>query len=641
MNVQKSTLVLVAVLILTTILVAGLATYLMYRTALTEETQRLTETAQSQARLMESVARFAARQQGNSPSAVFDSTIAQVRDAHNSYEGFGETGEFTLAMRAGEQIVFLLSHRHFDTDSPKPVAFDDQLAEPMRRALQGQSGTLIGLDYRGEQVLAAHEPVAVLDLGIVAKIDMAEVRAPFIQTFLVLAGLSTLLAGIGALVVFRITAPWARTLQQSEETLRLAIGATSDGIWDWDIPSDEVFFSPTWLNILGLHQLHGHYDAWAERLHPEDRARVMESLQQHLQGETDFWQGEHRLKHANGDWIWVLGRGRVAARDAEGKPLRMLGTMTDISAGKQAEAKIRDAEAQIRLLLDSTAEGIYGVDIEGNCIFANQACLQALGYRSPQEVIGKPMHELAHHTHAEENPLPKNECPIDLALREGRPAHSTRELFWRKNGTSFPVEYWSHPIIQRGRPSGAVVTFIDITERNALEKQLRRMALHDSLTGLYNREAMEQRIREEITRSRRYQHSFSVFLLDIDHFKQVNDTHGHAAGDAVLQQFGNILSESTRENDYVARHGGEEFVLLLPETTPQQAHELAERLRCKIATTPIEIDDERQLCVTSSIGVATYPVHGSDYDSLISMADQAMYRAKHLGRDSVQTAQSA
>jgi len=159
-------------LIMTTVSlsVCGIVLVALYRTAFEEQRARLVETAQSQARLIESVARFAAQSSaGDVPGGPFAATLSQVRDAHERLEGFARTGEFTLARREGDLIVFLLRHRHLDFTSPEPVLFNSENAEPMRRALLGESGTVVGLDYRGEIVLAAHEPVAELELGIVLR----------------------------------------------------------------------------------------------------------------------------------------------------------------------------------------------------------------------------------------------------------------------------------------------------------------------------------------------------------------------------------------------------------------------------------------------------------------------------------------
>ena len=881
-----------------TLLVGGFATYAIYLTAVDEEAQRLQETAQSQARFIESVARFNARYSQDYAGGASMATLAQIRDAHARYHGFGETGEFTLGKREGDKIVFLLSHRHYDLANLKPIPFNASFAEPMRRALQGVSGTLIGLDYRGQQVLAAHEPVAFQDLGVVAKIDLAEIRTPFIRTFLWTCLIGTVSVAIGAFLFIGVTGPWVEAiqagesryrgvfdqaavgigriapdgswlevnqklcdivgypreellrwsfhdisypddlednlklvrqvlegdrtsyrmekrflnksceivwsvltvslvrnphgepeyfiavvedisdrkraeaalseserfinraldsslagiyiydlergqvdyvnsrftvltgygfeeinqlspeqyaalyhpddserllahvqeiheaadeevigieyrfrardgrwiwclsrdtvferdakgkvrrfigtfldvteskqaevaLQKSEEKYRLAVDATQDGLWDWNIVTGEVTFSPAWGRLLDLHALPNEYSSWVKRIHPQDKTMVLKSMQAHLDGETDQWKAEHRLQGANGDWKWVLGRGRVVTRAQDETPLRMVGTMTDISAAKEAEGRLRQAEEQFLLLLNSAAEGIYGIDTQGNCIFANTACLKMLGYQRQEQVVGQNMHNLIHHTKPDGMHNPLEECQIYRSIHDNEGTHVSNELFWRKDGSGFPVEYWSYPMRKNGVVTGSVVTFLDITERKQLEAELKHMASHDALTGLYNRKALERKIDEEMQRSKRYQHPMSVFLLDIDHFKKINDTHGHTAGDLVLKTFARRLRHSIRSIDYAARYGGEEFVLVLPETSLDDARELAERLRHAIANVPVSIDTDQGIRVTTSIGVATYPIHGSTWEELVSAADAAMYRAKNAGRNLVEVA---
>lgn len=178
--------VLILVMTLVVVCVAGVELYVLYRTAFEQQQERLIETAQSQARLLEAMLRHEEEEVSDhgewaTHAEPLASTLDQVRDAHRRFRGFGETGEFTLARLEHDRIVFLLSHRHFDLENPQPVALASDHAEPMRRALSGASGTVVGLDYRGERVLAAHEPVAEGELGIVAKIDLAEIQAPFIR----------------------------------------------------------------------------------------------------------------------------------------------------------------------------------------------------------------------------------------------------------------------------------------------------------------------------------------------------------------------------------------------------------------------------------------------------------------------------
>lgn len=211
MRVLTLFLIMVSIVVVT----ETITVRILYHAAITEQRSRLEETAKSQARLIEAVARFDETYSINYPHGSRQATLSQIRDAHAKYRGFGETGEFTLSTRENDHIVFLLSHRHSDLEEPKPVPWRSELAEPMRRALSGKSGTIIGLDYRGQTVLAAHEPVAELNLGIVAKIDLSEIRAPFIRAGL-LSGLSAIAAiALGAGLFFKITNPILRKLQDT------------------------------------------------------------------------------------------------------------------------------------------------------------------------------------------------------------------------------------------------------------------------------------------------------------------------------------------------------------------------------------------------------------------------------------------
>lgn len=197
---------------------------ILYRTAVNEERLRLQEAAQSQARLIEAIARFDESYSRDYPGGARAATLAQVVDAHSRYRGFGDTGEFMLARRDGGEIVFLMTHRHGQLGQPRPVPWASDLAEPMRRALSGRSGTLIGLDYHGLEVLAAHEPVGVLDLGIVAKIDLAEIRAPFVRAGLLAGAVAVVLVLAGTLLFFRVTNPLIDQLNRTVADLERTLG---------------------------------------------------------------------------------------------------------------------------------------------------------------------------------------------------------------------------------------------------------------------------------------------------------------------------------------------------------------------------------------------------------------------------------
>lgn len=221
MNDRRRVIVFsVLVLICASMISTGLTIYFLYYAALNQQRERLTEVAQSQARLIEAIARFDKLQMKDYSGDYLQATLDQIRDAHGSYSGFGRTGEFTLAGREGDYIVFILSHRHYDVDKPKPVPFDSELAEPMRKALSGESGTIVGPDYRGEIVLAAHEPIKGLNLGIVAKIDLSEIREPFVWAGLYAGGAAFVVAFVGSMLFLRVTNRFILRLEDSEESIK-------------------------------------------------------------------------------------------------------------------------------------------------------------------------------------------------------------------------------------------------------------------------------------------------------------------------------------------------------------------------------------------------------------------------------------
>jgi hypothetical protein len=224
MSPRKRVVVLILIMSTVVLIVEAITVTTLYNAAIEEERSRLTEAAKSQARLIEAIARFLTISNKDSASGVFEATLQQIRDAHSKYRGFGDTGEFTLSKKEDNQILFLISHRHYDLDEPKPVPWDSDLAAPMRQALSGKSGTITGLDYRGETVLAAFEPVQELDLGIVAKIDLSEVRAPFIRASLISGFSALILIALGAAFFLNITNPIIRHLHQTVRKLQTTLG---------------------------------------------------------------------------------------------------------------------------------------------------------------------------------------------------------------------------------------------------------------------------------------------------------------------------------------------------------------------------------------------------------------------------------
>ncbi|MDO9326729.1 MAG: PAS domain S-box protein, partial [Methanoregula sp.] len=262
------------------------------------------------------------------------------------------------------------------------------------------------------------------------------------------------------------------TLLLLSDRLSLAARAGHVGIWDYDVVNNLLNWDDQMFALYGIkrEQFSGAYEAWQEGVHPDDRIRGDAEIQQALRGDGEF-NTEFKVLWPDGS-IHTIRALALVQRDASGKPLRMVGTNWDITDRIHAEAAIRESEEQIRLLLDSTAEAIYGLDMKGNCTFCNNSCLRLLGYRHPDELLGRNMHWQIHHKHPDGSHFPVEECRIFQAFNKGEGTHVDDEVLWRSDGTSFPAEYWSYPQRRNGVVVGAVVTFLDITARKKAEQAL-------------------------------------------------------------------------------------------------------------------------------------------------------------------------
>jgi formate hydrogenlyase transcriptional activator len=192
-----------------------------------------------------------------------------------------------------------------------------------------------------------------------------------------------------------------------------------------------------------------------------------------VEGKREQFQIEKQYRRKDGSPIWVRDNISLVP-GTETIPRFIMALSEDITERKQAEAALQKSEERVRLILDSSAEGIFGCDPHGTCLFSNRAAARLLGYDDPVELLGKNMHTLEHHTRKDGSPFPIDECPIYVGFHKNLGVHIDDDIFWRKDGTSFPVEYWSHPMVRDGKTVGAVITFFDITERKKAEEALRK-----------------------------------------------------------------------------------------------------------------------------------------------------------------------
>jgi PAS domain S-box-containing protein len=266
-----------------------------------------------------------------------------------------------------------------------------------------------------------------------------------------------------------------QALKEKEEKYRSLVSNIPDVVWTIDSNLNVVFISDTIERVSGFCVDEIYREGarlFLASIHPDDVGRMQAAFEALFRTGAPY-DVECRIRRKNGEWIWIHDRA-LATYDKDGV-LYADGILSNITARKKAEEATRESEEQVRLLLESTAEAIYGVDLDGNCTFANPACLRLLGYGSNQKaLLGRKMHDVVHHSRADGSPLPVAECRCLQASQTGEPCHIDDEVLWRADGTSFPAEYWSYPVTRGGKLVGSVITFLDITERKRAEAELLR-----------------------------------------------------------------------------------------------------------------------------------------------------------------------
>ncbi len=306
------------------------------------------------------------------------------------------------------------------------------------------------------------------------------------------------------------------------------------------------------------------------------------------------------------------------------------GIATDISELKLTQESLEEREAHLRAVVEGSLDGIVVIDYQGTILSFNPAAQCMFGV-SEEEVLGNNVNCLMPEPYRSEH-----DSYLSNYLQTGKASiiGIGREVEGlRSNGDSFPMDLEVTRVDVQGE-CRFVGIVRDVTEARAMRQELERLAITDPLTGLVNRRRFFALGEENLARARRYQRRFSVMLLDVDHFKKVNDTHGHGVGDEVLKHIAKTGWAVLRDVDTWCRYGGEEFAVMLPETDLSSTYRLAERLRQSLSSQPIE-PLELELKITVSIGIAEWSEEDEGLDSILERADKQLYEAKDSGRNRV------
>ncbi len=468
MRNQKSLILLIIIMTFVVACAGVVGIYVLYTAAFEQQRARLVETAQNQATLLSTVSDYDAHPaDAEHPAPIKTGMTAAALTALQNYRGFGKTGELNVAKRAGDWIVYLIQRRFIQGDNPELVPFASQVAQPMRLALLGASGTTIALDYRGRQVLAAYAHVQGLNWGIVAKTDIAEIREPFIRAGFVAGITACFLILIGAAMFYRVTNPILERLFESETRTRNIIDTAVDGIITIDRTGVVQSINPAGQRIFG---------------YSDDEVigqKVNMLMPRPYSQEHDGYLEKYRLTGEAG----IIGKGREVAglrKDGTEFPMHLsvsefrvenqrmyTGFVQDISKRKKMEATVLENEAKIRAIVETAEDAIVTIDEHGTIESVNSSVERLFGY-SAEETVGRPISLLI--------PAPAKQADEE-DLTGASPLGTNgfgaagQAFGRRKGGTLFPVRV-SFSEFRIGTHKMFAGYFHDLTEQKQLQEQI-------------------------------------------------------------------------------------------------------------------------------------------------------------------------
>jgi PAS domain S-box-containing protein len=490
---RKILLYSAATMALIALTVGSVTLYLLFQAAYRQQEHNLLEIASTQARLIDAVAKFdRIHSQDAISGGATEATISQVVDAHNLMPGLGDTGEILLGRVVDDHIQFILERRHAADGAPDRISFlDSPLAEPMRRALSGESGTVVGLDYRGESVLAAYEPVPELKLGIVAKMDRAEIRAPFVRAGLVAFAAGLVLIVSGVLLIVGLNNPLIKRVEEStrqlqqmnaqleadiEERKRVqaelsklssAVEQSSSMVLITNVSGTIEYVNPKFTDVTGYAQSEAigqNPRILKSGAQPQER---YETLWNTILAGNE-WRGELCNKKKNGDLYWELCS-ISPVRNAEGEVVNFVAVKEDVTEQREAAAQLQASEERFSTIARLANDGIVTTDQDGNISFSNPGIATVFGYTDSESIIGMNVTELIPERFRERHSQGMKRV---TDTGEARLMGTPMELIGlRANGTEFPIELsLSTWVSGEDRFFSAIIR--DITDRKLAEEQM-------------------------------------------------------------------------------------------------------------------------------------------------------------------------
>jgi diguanylate cyclase (GGDEF)-like protein/PAS domain S-box-containing protein len=422
-------------------------------------------------------------------------------------------------------------------------------------------------------------------------------------------------------------------LRAREERLTQALEAARAGAWEWQVSSGRAIWSEGNYRLLGLEpgSVEACYRSWIERVHAEDRAAVERRVAEAVATRSDL-NIEFRVIWPDGSVRWINDVGRMVF-DGAGDPTGMYGIQVDVTERRLAQLALDEEQRRAQVTLDAIADAVITTDGQGRIEHLNPVAERLTGW-STREALGKALAEVFR-VLDEARGEPAADVVRQCLERPDEPARTGACLLVTRDGEAHDVEASASPIRgPTGRAVGAVLVFHDVTETRQVARQMEYDASHDPLTGLCNRRELERRLEQALGSARAYGHHHALCYLDLDQFKLVNDSAGHAAGDALLKEIRQLLSGIFRERDTLARLGGDEFGLLLDNCPIDRAMGVAQLVVAAIRDHRF-VWQGQTFQVGVSIGLVPITADSESSARLMSDADVACYSAKDLGGNRV------
>ncbi|MDX3924854.1 MAG: EAL domain-containing protein [Shinella sp.] len=434
-------------------------------------------------------------------------------------------------------------------------------------------------------------------------------------------------------------------LVERENRWNHALKSAGQGVWDHDYARGRLYYSRQWRTMRGIEAdevVDASLETWIMTVHPDDRAHVLEEIRKQESGEAPFSIFSYRERHRDGRWIWIESRGAVVEYSANGKPAHVAGTDTDITERKEAEELLAQLSRRLELALDITRIGVFEANLQTGELQWDERMVQIYGRTAAPDSWPDSVH-----------PDDRSEVVaiFEKALLAQKPFSYAFRII-RNDGEIRHIRARAVPYTDANGTPRVVGANWDVTEDVYLQDELKRskeltearneeleaakerieyIAHHDHLTGLANRRLLDSQLEDLAVRSGRTDMSIAVLHIDLDRFKEINDTFGHLAGDQLLVHAADVLRRFAEPGDFVARIGGDEFVFLIPSARTRNLAELAEKI-VDVMRQPIFF--EGKICrFGASIGIAIENGRQIDVKQLLVKADLALYQAKDKGRN--------